>query len=72
MVEKPSPGGKSKNAIFDILFQENLFFFKFPFFFILKGPFSKNTENSDEHPGPPVNQNTKGASIFLSSHGKYQ
>ena len=29
-----------------------------------KGPLSKNTASSEEHPGPPVSQITKGEVLF--------
>ena len=47
--EKPSPDGKSRNAMLDYLFHEYLFNIK-SLSTTLKGPFSKKTENSDEHP----------------------
>jgi len=69
--ENPAPGGKSTNTMLDNLFQEYSFFIKW-LSFILKGPFSKKTEISDEHHGPPVSHNTNGASKVLFSQGKYQ
>jgi len=49
------------NTTLALLFHEYGFFLSERSSLIFHGPYSKNTANSDEHPGPPDNQNTNGS-----------